>query len=273
MSTPITGSAATGLILGTATVPAAGDYVTGGGLQVTAQAVENDIVNLLEWVVPNGNRLVTKWIELEPFYDTPAATWTFGSAVNVWGDGGREGSALYYPLPVPHRALLFAVNVRILPAGGHGVLPAVLPKVEVLKSIVSTNTSSVAATASDAPASVAAYEAAHTFGLTMSGSNTAWASSTAYTVGTFRKNGGNLYMCTHAGTSDSSGGPSGTSQLILDGTVVWTYAHGDASYPIDRSLNRYQIRVTGEDDAVDGVVGLQVIGVQVGYYLLTEQGQ
>lgn len=273
MSVVITGDDTTGLVIGTATVPAAGDFVTGGGLQVTAQALENDVVNLLEWAVPVGNRTVTKWIEVEPFYLTPAATWTFGSSTNVWGDGGREGSALYCPLPVPHRAILVAVNARILPAGGHGALPAIKPKVEVLKTVVSTATSSVAATASDAPANVAAYEAAHTFGLTMSGSNSAWASSTAYSIGDFRTNSGNLYMCTHAGTSASSGGPSGTAQLILDGTVVWTYAHGSGSYPLDRTLNRYHIRFTGEDDAVNGVIGLQLIGLQVGFAVLTEQIQ
>lgn len=52
---------------------------------------------------------------------------------------------------------------------------------------------------------------------------TAWGGSTVYSVGTKRANGGNVYRVTTAGTSASSGGPTGTSSSISDGTVVWEY--------------------------------------------------
>lgn len=52
---------------------------------------------------------------------------------------------------------------------------------------------------------------------------TPWAPSTFYEIGTKRVNGGNAYMVTATGTSDSSGGPSGTGQSIIDGTVTWRY--------------------------------------------------
>lgn len=51
----------------------------------------------------------------------------------------------------------------------------------------------------------------------------AWVGSTAYKVGTFVKNGGNLYICNVAGTSAASGGPTGTGTAITDGTVTWKY--------------------------------------------------
>ncbi len=51
----------------------------------------------------------------------------------------------------------------------------------------------------------------------------AWVISTAYTVGQYRSNGGNLYRCTTAGTSAGSGGPTGTGIGIADGTAVWSY--------------------------------------------------
>lgn len=51
----------------------------------------------------------------------------------------------------------------------------------------------------------------------------AWAASTAYTLGQIRSNGGNLYECITAGTSDASGGPSGTTADITDGTAHWKY--------------------------------------------------
>lgn len=52
---------------------------------------------------------------------------------------------------------------------------------------------------------------------------TAWASSTSYSVGNRRSNGGNAYQCIKAGTSASSGGPSGTGTSIADGSAAWKF--------------------------------------------------
>lgn len=60
----------------------------------------------------------------------------------------------------------------------------------------------------------------------------AWALSTAYSVGDRRTNdAGKVYQCITAGTSASSGGPTGTGTDITDGGVHWTYigASGDMS--------------------------------------------
>jgi hypothetical protein len=54
---------------------------------------------------------------------------------------------------------------------------------------------------------------------------TVWAASTAYTVGTYRTNGANLYIVTVSGTSAASGGPTGTTTGIDDGTVKWDYVN------------------------------------------------
>jgi hypothetical protein len=52
----------------------------------------------------------------------------------------------------------------------------------------------------------------------------AWATSHAYVVGNLKSANGNIYKCTTAGTSASSGtGPSGTGAAISDGTCVWAY--------------------------------------------------
>lgn len=51
----------------------------------------------------------------------------------------------------------------------------------------------------------------------------AWLASTAFAVGQYCTNGGNTYKCVTAGTSASSGGPTGTGSGIADGTVVWNY--------------------------------------------------
>ena len=50
-----------------------------------------------------------------------------------------------------------------------------------------------------------------------------WTASTPYIVGQTCANGGNIYRCTTAGNSASSGGPTGTGSGITDGTAVWTY--------------------------------------------------
>jgi len=55
-------------------------------------------------------------------------------------------------------------------------------------------------------------------------SATAWAGSTAYDVGYYVTNDTNhLYICTTAGTSAASGGPTGTGSGITDGDAEWDY--------------------------------------------------
>jgi len=51
----------------------------------------------------------------------------------------------------------------------------------------------------------------------------AWTITTGYTAGQYVKNGGNVYLCTHTGTSAGAGGPSGTGTAIADGTCTWDY--------------------------------------------------
>lgn len=52
---------------------------------------------------------------------------------------------------------------------------------------------------------------------------TAWAISTAYTLGQFVTNSAKVYVCITAGTSAGSGGPATTSTDITDGTVHWRH--------------------------------------------------
>jgi len=50
-----------------------------------------------------------------------------------------------------------------------------------------------------------------------------WESATAYALTQQVNNGGNVYVCTTGGTSDSGGGPTGTGTGIVDNDVVWDY--------------------------------------------------
>lgn len=62
----------------------------------------------------------------------------------------------------------------------------------------------------------------------------AWTASTVYAAGALVKNGGKLYYCTAGGTSAASGGPTGTTAAIADGTVTWAYCAAVPAF--DRKL-------------------------------------
>lgn len=53
----------------------------------------------------------------------------------------------------------------------------------------------------------------------------AWAPSTAYVISDMVVNGGRRYVCTVAGTSAASGGPTGTDVVadVVDGTARWRF--------------------------------------------------
>lgn len=60
---------------------------------------------------------------------------------------------------------------------------------------------------------------------------TVWAALTPYGLGSRVTNGGNLYQCVTAGSSASSGGPSGTGSNIADGSVTWSFTGVGTSLP------------------------------------------
>lgn len=61
---------------------------------------------------------------------------------------------------------------------------------------------------------------------------TAWAPTTSYSVGDLVRNGvtQRIYICAIAGTSDGSGGPTGTGTAIVDNTVTWRYVGNGEGY-------------------------------------------
>lgn len=80
-----------------------------------------------------------------------------------------------------------------------------------------------------------------------------WQASSAVVVGEYVSNGGNLYRCTTAGTTASSGGPSGTGATISDGTAVWAYQQAGTDMSMDNTaiasgqsvtINSYSLSVT-----------------------------
>ena len=77
---------------------------------------------------------------------------------------------------------------------------------------------------SDSPTADDIFELTETDDLPVKILSAAWASGTTYKVNDQRTNdSGKLYLCTVAGTSAGSGGPTGTGSSITDNTVTWKY--------------------------------------------------
>jgi hypothetical protein len=75
-----------------------------------------------------------------------------------------------------------------------------------------------------------------------------WQASTAYSIGHRVVNGSNVYVCVTNGTSNSSGGPTGTGTNISDGTAAWDYVE-DAVGLLE--LNNTSL-ASGQQVLVDG---------------------
>lgn len=64
-----------------------------------------------------------------------------------------------------------------------------------------------------------------------------WLASTAYALGDHLTNdSGKVFKCTTAGTSASSGGPTGTGVGITDGSAVWAYVQAAADMALDSGI-------------------------------------
>ncbi len=79
---------------------------------------------------------------------------------------------------------------------------------------------------------------------------TAWAGTTAYTLGQRRTNGGNIYEVTIAGTSAGSGGPTGTGSAIVDSGVTWRFVIAGTAF-VDATM---QAEETGPKIAPAGTL-------------------
>lgn len=80
-----------------------------------------------------------------------------------------------------------------------------------------------------------------------------WLPSTVYAVGDYVQNNGEIYICDTNGTSDTSGGPTGTTDNQTDGTTQWD--HFDDAYETIQTNNDLPIF---DDEAM-------ILGIRVGY--------
>jgi len=62
----------------------------------------------------------------------------------------------------------------------------------------------------------------------------AWVASTKYQVGDHVTNSSNDYVCTQAGTSAGSGGPTGTTTGIQDNSCIWDYVTATCATPVTK---------------------------------------
>lgn len=87
-----------------------------------------------------------------------------------------------------------------------------------------------------------------------------WAASRAVVVGHHMTNdSGKVYRCTTAGTTASSGGPTGTVGSITDNTVTWAYAGVLADFADGAQLCGSTVDSYGTEQWVKGGLGLTTI--------------
>lgn len=89
---------------------------------------------------------------------------------------------------------------------------------------------------------------------------TAWASATAYTAGDRRTNAGKIYLCTTAGTSAGSGGPTSSDrdEDIVDNTAHWRYlgdGTGQAEVPARCTVTGPTVALSGDISQIVTPVG------------------
>jgi hypothetical protein len=75
-----------------------------------------------------------------------------------------------------------------------------------------------------------------------------WQASTVYALGALSSNNSNVYFLTAAGTSASSGGPSGVGASIVDGSATWAYANRPSG------MSNWSAGIAGVQSAAAGVV-------------------
>jgi hypothetical protein len=90
----------------------------------------------------------------------------------------------------------------------------------------------------------------------------AWAPTTAYTVGEYRKNDTTpvkVYRCTDGGTSAGSGGPTGTGSGIVDGGCTWDYVCAEQNTGVTDNGDDFDLFADSAADAFSIVIDKAVL--------------
>lgn len=107
---------------------------------------------------------------------------------------------------------------------------------------------------------------------------TAWVGSTVYAAGDRHTNGGNVYLCVIPGTSAASGGPSGTTVDITDGSAHWRFLGAGAGYvdvPSRAKVTGPLVAVSGDLTSIDTPVGgwlgaINILDAVLGRLVMTD---
>ena len=176
--------------------------------------------------LPKTTQIVRAEIE-QVYYDT------YGNSLNLTDDTplGKEIGIQAERIAVLWELAEAAYNSGDPDKAGDAALDAVCALTGTVRDIASSSAATLTATGTAATVVTAGSLASVTgtaedFATLANGTLvllTAWAGTTAYVVDDRRSNGGNCYICTVAGTSAGSGGPTLEVAAETDNTVTWRF--------------------------------------------------
>ncbi len=199
------------------TAPVDGDLKPVASVRVMLEGLADKAAHL-DWPesdatkkYPLASRLLTRTVRAA-FVPSVPANWTSllgGAMVQTGGTPTVSGG--FQILDLPDGAVLSELRIYIDPIGGHGALPATMPKVQVFRWVPATGVSTSLVSQTDPSASVVAYEALHVITATL---------GTTETI----DNVNNVY----AVVFDSEGGANSLNGLQVEGSrAVYTVTSQD----------------------------------------------
>ena len=217
--------------------------VTLANLNTLAAATIANLRYCYEWFMNNGIAVVAR--VMPPRYPTTAYTnlqVAYFHKVNAWIRAYCRKETWANPLQYQQVALADAnrylgdgTSTNVFPIGGQGVVAGAMTKDGSHWSPRGAQYAAIAQLAAISelfgylpPSAQRSSQMSDGFDINYEpGGNCleafAWQPSTAYVVGQSCSNSGNRYRNKGAGTSASSGGPTGTASTISDGSTTWAY--------------------------------------------------
>jgi hypothetical protein len=159
------------------TIPSDGDARDASSVNVAFEGLADDISRLAKGGMTSATvtrsfahfeytaGAINAWIRYRSTVSTYTSHWSQSSTTE---DTGAGDTILWGVLDLPHGARLAAVFLSVASDGTHAALPETMPSFTLYQQHLSSGVVTILGTATDSSATVAAYEAPHQIGLSVS---------------------------------------------------------------------------------------------------------